>query len=332
MTTKKKMEIKINPEFENLVHPLSEEECNSLKQSIKENGQYYPIIVNQDGIILDGHHRYKICLELGIEPQYFVQNFKDSLEEKLFVLQSNLQRRQLNNFQKTELALRSKSIVEEVAKRNMSLGGKGEGEGKGKGSKYLETLGEKGVAEQIGKIAGVSHETVRKVEKIIECFPAGHLDKVRTGEISINQAHGIILLTEQNDKMGSEFLIRFDKLVLEMDKIDDEMKKLGRLLTDPETQKEENRLQRKELGMMYVRELREYNKKESDLRILLNKMAVYAVILVTPSQNLENKAIEIFENLNQLAYYESILDERRARARDKGKDKRSDISGEHKGE
>ena len=201
MKTKKKIKIKINPEYASLVHPLSEEEYNSVKQSIEKEGQYYPIIVNQDGIILDGHHRYKICKELGIEPQFFIRNFKDSLEEKLFVLQGNLQRRQLNNFQKTELALKSKSIVEEVARRNMSLGGSG----KGKGSKHLEPLGEKGVAEEIGKLAGVSHETVRKVEKIIECFPAEHLDKVRTGDLSINQAYGIILLSEQKDKVVWNF-------------------------------------------------------------------------------------------------------------------------------
>jgi ParB-like nuclease domain len=315
MKTKKILKIKINSEYASLVHPLSEEEYNSVKQSIEKDGQYYPIIVNQDGIILDGHHRYKICKELGIEPQFFIRNFKDSLEEKLFVLQSNLQRRQLNNFQKTELALKSKSIVEEVARRNMSLGGSR----KGMGSKYLEPLGEKGVAEEIGKLAGVSHETVRKVEKIIECFPAEHLDKVRTGEISISQAHGIILLSEQWHKMGREFLSHFDKLVSKMEEIDDEMKKLGRLLTDSKTQKEENCLQRKELGRKYARKLREFNKKDFDLRILLNKMAAYTEFLVTPSQNLENKAIEMFENLNKLAYYKSILDERRARIRDKDK-------------
>jgi hypothetical protein len=205
--------------------------------------------------------------------------------------------------------------VEEVARRNMSLGGSR----KGMGSKYLEPLGEKGVAEEIGKLAGVSHETVRKVEKIIECFPAEHLDKVRTGEISISQAHGIILLSEQWHKMGREFLSHFDKLVSKMEEIDDEMKKLGRLLTDSKTQKEENCLQRKELGRKYARKLREFNKKDFDLRILLNKMAAYTEFLVTPSQNLENKAIEMFENLNKLAYYKSILDERRARIRDKDK-------------
>jgi hypothetical protein len=44
---------------------------------------------------------------------------------ELFVIDCNLIRRQLNNFQKTELALKSKPILEAIVKRNESLGGKG---------------------------------------------------------------------------------------------------------------------------------------------------------------------------------------------------------------
>jgi ParB-like chromosome segregation protein Spo0J len=52
-----------------MVPELSPEEYESLKQSIMKDGLYVPIIVNQNGIILDGHHRYKACQELGIEPK-----------------------------------------------------------------------------------------------------------------------------------------------------------------------------------------------------------------------------------------------------------------------
>ena len=177
--TKSKLEV--SQEYASLVPQLSAEEYESLKQSIKENGLYVPIIVNQDGIILDGHHRYKVCQELGIkEPKTLVKEFKEKLDEQLFVIDCNLRRRQLNNFQRTELALKSKSILTEIAKKNMSLGGKG--------SKDLETLDEKGVAEEIGKIAGVSHETVRKADKLLDSAPEDVIEKLRTGEMSISQA------------------------------------------------------------------------------------------------------------------------------------------------
>jgi hypothetical protein len=51
------------------------------------------------------------------------KEFKDKLQETLFVIDCNLTRRHLNNFQRTELALKSKSILEEITKKNMSLGG-----------------------------------------------------------------------------------------------------------------------------------------------------------------------------------------------------------------
>ena len=122
---KPKSELEVNQEYTSLVPQLSAEEYESLKQSIKENGLYVPIIVNQDGIILDGHHRYKVCQELGIkEPKTLVKEFKEKLDEQLFVIDCNLRRRQLNNFQRTELALKSKSILTEIAKKNMSLGGR----------------------------------------------------------------------------------------------------------------------------------------------------------------------------------------------------------------
>jgi disulfide oxidoreductase YuzD len=178
-----KTKLEVSQEYASLVPQLSAEEYESLKQSIKENGLYVPIIVNQDGIILDGHHRYKVCQELGIkEPKTLVKEFKEELDEQLFVIDCNLRRRQLNNFQRTELALKSKSILTEIAKKNMSLGGKG--------SKDLEalSLGEKGVAEEIGKIAGVSHETVRKADKLLDSAPEDVIEKLRTGEISISQA------------------------------------------------------------------------------------------------------------------------------------------------
>ena len=187
------LQVKINLEYASLVSELSPEEYESLKQSIKENGLHVPIIVNQNGIILDGHHRYKACQELGIEPETLVRQFKDKLEEQLFVIDCNLVRRQLNNFQKTELALKSKPILEAIVKRNESLGGKD-----GKGVRNLTPLGR--VDERIGERAGVSRDTVRKVEKILE---NEHItDKIkqdlRLGKVSINEVYEIVELDQKH--------------------------------------------------------------------------------------------------------------------------------------
>ena len=83
------MMLKTKQEYASMVPELSKEEYESLKQSIKENGLWVPIVVNNDGVILDGHHRYKACKELGIkiEPYKMVrkEDFADKLHEKMFV-------------------------------------------------------------------------------------------------------------------------------------------------------------------------------------------------------------------------------------------------------
>ena len=60
-----KMNITINPEYSELVNPLSNAEYYVLKNSISEKGLHLPIIINQDNVILDGHNRLKICEELA---------------------------------------------------------------------------------------------------------------------------------------------------------------------------------------------------------------------------------------------------------------------------
>ena len=84
------MKITVNPEYDKQVPRLSQQEYSSLKQDIVEHGQLYPIIVNQDGVVLDGHHRFRICQELGIEVEYKVKEFEDKVEEQVFVTKSNL--------------------------------------------------------------------------------------------------------------------------------------------------------------------------------------------------------------------------------------------------
>jgi hypothetical protein len=109
--------IKINLEYSKLVNSLSNSEYQSLKTSLKEDGLHYPIVINSKGEILDGHHRYKICKELNIIPiKYEIKYFNNTIEEKRFVIDINLKRRQLNDFQKAELAYKLEDIYKEQAR------------------------------------------------------------------------------------------------------------------------------------------------------------------------------------------------------------------------
>jgi DNA modification methylase/ParB-like chromosome segregation protein Spo0J len=108
--------IKINPEYSKLVNPLSNLEYEALTNSIKEDGLHYHIIINSKGEILDGHHRYKICKDLDIPIKYEIKYFDNLIEEKRFVIDINLKRRQLNDFQKAELAYKLEDLYKEQAR------------------------------------------------------------------------------------------------------------------------------------------------------------------------------------------------------------------------
>ena len=78
--------LKINPEYEALVPTMSKGSYETLASSIQANGQYEPITVNENGIILDGHQRFRACNKLKIKPTFEVKQFVDLLAETLFVI------------------------------------------------------------------------------------------------------------------------------------------------------------------------------------------------------------------------------------------------------
>jgi ParB-like chromosome segregation protein Spo0J len=114
----------VNEEFAELIPPLPDSDYEALKLSIKQNGQYDPIDVNQDGIILDGHHQFRACEELKIEPTITRREFKDSLLTKQFIIETNSSRRHLTTFQRVELQVKLETIESELAKKRLVEAGK----------------------------------------------------------------------------------------------------------------------------------------------------------------------------------------------------------------
>lgn len=172
------IEIKIKKEYAEIWDPLTEKEYADLKSSIVHSGQHLPIIVNEDGTILDGHHRFKVCNELSIQPKYEIKKFPTELEEKLFVYESN-KRRNSTEFQRIKTALKMESTYRELAKRNMSLGGKGVSPD--------APLGR--VDQKIAELAISSATQVRKVRIILREADQDDLTKVRAGKRTINQVY-----------------------------------------------------------------------------------------------------------------------------------------------
>ena len=117
--------IRINEEYARLVPVISESGYETIKQSIKQDGQHIPVIINQTGEILDGYTRFKACNELGIAPRTMMrEEFEDPLLEKQFIIDINRNRRHLNPFQRIELECKYETIESELAKKRMLAGKK----------------------------------------------------------------------------------------------------------------------------------------------------------------------------------------------------------------
>lgn len=78
-----------------LLPALDADQRDSLRQSIEADGILQPIEVDEDGRILDGHHRSTIAAELGIDcPSRVIPNL-DENGKRRYALTVNLMRRQL---------------------------------------------------------------------------------------------------------------------------------------------------------------------------------------------------------------------------------------------
>ena len=209
-----KMNITINPEYSELVNPLSDAEYYVLKNSISEKGLHLPIIINQDNVILDGHNRLKICKELGIEPKFEVKEFQDPLQEKEFVVEINLKRRHLNSFQIAELEYKMEEIYKERAKRRSFSNLKNLKENMSTAPNDAIVLKEKEkeekgkVSEIIAKKTGLSPRTYERAKKIIEEGSEEVKEKLRTNKTTISKEYDKI----QRDRKRQELLFQLNHI------------------------------------------------------------------------------------------------------------------------
>ena len=89
-----------------LFPPLDDEEFKALKADIREHGLSEAIWL-YEGKILDGAHRFKACLAVGVAPRF--RDYEGG-EPLAFVLGLNLRRRHLTPTQRAVVAARATRI------------------------------------------------------------------------------------------------------------------------------------------------------------------------------------------------------------------------------
>lgn len=113
---KKVYELTISEVLEHVMPPLQEMELDLLTDSLLSEGCRDPLVV-WNGIIVDGHNRYRICREYQIPFIYEERDFDDEAAAKRWIIDNQLGRRNLPDFVKCELVLPIEDELKAEAKK-----------------------------------------------------------------------------------------------------------------------------------------------------------------------------------------------------------------------
>ena len=202
------MELIINQELKELIPKLQQEEYQLLEKSIIEEGCRDSIII-WNNTIIDGHNRYEICTRNNIPFKTQKMDFDNIENAKEWMINNQFSRRNLPLYQRAVLALKLKPIYEERAKENQGIR-VDIPENSPKGYTPIETR------EEISKQAGVSSNTISKVETIEKKATPEVKAKLISGDISINKAYTNI----KNEEKKEALKVRAEEVAEEFKKDD----------------------------------------------------------------------------------------------------------------
>jgi ParB-like chromosome segregation protein Spo0J len=191
------MILKINEEYKQLLPGLTEEEYESLKQSISESGIRVKLQVLEDGTILCGHNRYNIAKELKIPEKdipYEVIDITGDDNIRKYIIEDNLLRRQLNTAWKVQLSEKLDEIEQRLSKQRMSEGGRRKGV---ENLPHLEDAGKS--RDKVAEKLGISGRTYSKAKKVKEINPK-LFKKMLDGELTADGAYKIVQREEEAKK------------------------------------------------------------------------------------------------------------------------------------
>jgi N6-adenosine-specific RNA methylase IME4/DNA-binding XRE family transcriptional regulator len=179
--------------FKHIIPALSPDEYKQLELNILKDGIREPLVVWGDTLI-DGHNRLSIAQAHGLDYATVNIDFPDDRTATEWIILNQFGRRNISAYDRARLALELKPIIAEKARENQRGG---------QGGVLLPQISAKATdtRQELANIAGVSHDTISKVEKI-ETSPDISA-KVKSGELSINQGYQMIV-REQRESSREE--------------------------------------------------------------------------------------------------------------------------------
>lgn len=173
--------LKVDPELQSFLPPLDDDTKGLLEASLKDEGCRDPIIVWDKGdVIVDGHNRYEICTRLDIPFQIEKRSFASPQQARLFMLNSQLSRRNLTDLMLKTLRGNYYKMLKQTQTKNLVTTGqiKNDGGALDPEVKVNLTSAKKDrsnpTAKEAAKKFGTSEKTIRRDEKVADA-----IDKVR---------------------------------------------------------------------------------------------------------------------------------------------------------
>lgn len=181
--------LRIDPEFRSLIPPLTDDEFTQLEANIIAEGCREPLIV-WNGVVVDGHNRYDICVRHGIPFEVREKHFADRTAAMLWMIDNQKGRRNLADIDKIALARKREELLKPIAQANRFEAGKATGRGNKKVSAILPRP--LSTRREAAKEAGVGERTYDAGKLILEAVEKGEveqevLDRLRKRETSIHR-------------------------------------------------------------------------------------------------------------------------------------------------
>jgi ParB-like chromosome segregation protein Spo0J len=174
-------ELKIKASFKTIIPSLAPEEYALLEKSIVTNG-CRDAILTWNGFIVDGHNRYAICQQHGLHYDIEEIDFDTEQDALVWIINNQLGRRNVTDYQKGELVLKKKDILLKKGKKQQ-----------GKRTDILSMVDKKlephSTREKMAKDAGVSSGTMARIEIIAKEAPEEMKEHLRSGKVKIGTAY-----------------------------------------------------------------------------------------------------------------------------------------------
>lgn len=151
------MQLRIDPEFESRIPPLTDDEFQQLEENILADGVIISPIVVWEGVVIDGHNRFRIVEKHPhISFTTCKRQFENRYEALAWICKNQLGRRNLTFQQKKYL------IGKQYDSEKASHGGDRKSEEVKSSGQKAHLIADKKTAERIAEENGINEKTVRR--------------------------------------------------------------------------------------------------------------------------------------------------------------------------